>query len=314
MTATNALLAPVRISPVRFRSITSKAQAPGPASPTAQAHRDAHFARTHYGQALSPKPSPDAPVLRMLMFGKPGAGKGTLSTRLVNKYDINFLSAGDILRQNIADKTEVGRIAEEIVAAGGLLPDDVITNVVTSKLDAPALQHRPWILDGFPRTVGQGELLDVHLRNKSTPLSLIVNVDVSDEIILGRISDRWIHSPSGRVYNMSYNRPKVDGRDDVTGEPLVKRPDDNPEIFARRLKAFYEQTSPLLAYYASRASASTRLVTLKGATSDEIWPQLEGIVQQSFRLRPKDSSSHSPRVDLASPRREEGKRVAEMPA
>lgn len=120
MTATHSLLAPVRISPVRFRSISSRAQAP---SNPAHAHRDAHFARTAYGHSLSPKKSPDTPVLRMLMFGKPvrwlaisrhyrtltratlqGAGKGTLSSRLLGKYDISFLSAGDILRQNIADK------------------------------------------------------------------------------------------------------------------------------------------------------------------------------------------------------------------
>lgn len=285
MTVSHGLLAPVRISPVRFRSSSSK-------SPTARTAHGAH--RSIYGLAAgSPTLKPEAPVLRMLMFGKPGAGKGTLSSRLVSKYDLSFLSAGDILRQNIADKTEVGRIAEEIVAAGGLLPDDVVTRVVTSKLDAPSLQHRPWILDGFPRTVGQGELLDVHLRNKNTPLSLIVNLDVADEIILGRIADRWVHLPSGRVYNMSYNRPKIDGRDDVTGEPLTKRPDDNPEIFARRLKAFYDQTSPLLAYYSSRAAASTRLVTLKGSTSDEIWPQLEAIVQKSFRLKSPHAESHT---------------------
>jgi len=227
------------------------------------------------------------------MFGKPGAGKGTLSSRLTSKYDVSFLSAGDILRQNIADRTEVGRIAEEIVAGGGLLPDDVMTNIITSKLDAPVLQHRAFILDGFPRTVGQGELLDAHLRNKAMPLSLIVNVDVPDDIILSRIADRWVHLPSGRVYNLSYNRPKVDGRDDMTGEPLSKRPDDNPEVFQRRLQAFYKQTSPLLAYYSSRASPTTRLVTLSGKTSDENWPQLESIVQKWFKLRPRPEQTSS---------------------
>ncbi|KAI0664771.1 ADK-domain-containing protein [Cubamyces menziesii] len=225
----------------------------------------------------------DGKVLRMIMFGKPGAGKGTLSGRLVKKYDIVSMSTGDLLRQHIAEKTEVGLLAESIVASGGLLPDDVMLKVVTSKLDA--LQNRHWILDGFPRTLGQGKLLDAHLHTKGTPLSLIVNLDVPDDVILGRISDRWVHLPSGRVYNLSYNPPKVPGHDDETGEPLTKRPDDNPEIFARRLEQFYASTSPLLAYYSAQAAgsaAATRLVTLAGSTSDEIWPQLENVLRTHF--------------------------------
>ncbi|EIW85141.1 adenylate kinase [Coniophora puteana RWD-64-598 SS2] len=213
--------------------------------------------------------------LRMLMFGKPGAGKGTLSGRLVQKYDILSLSTGDLLRQHIAEKTEIGRQAEEIVAQGLLLPDELMLKVVTSRLSL--VQNRHWILDGFPRTLGQGKLLDEHLLSQNTPLSLVVNLEVPDDVILGRITDRWIHLPSGRVYNLSYNRPKVDGFDDETGEPLSKRPDDNEEVFSRRLKQFYDSTSPLLSYYSSHTN-STRLMTLKGHTSDEIWPRLEATV------------------------------------
>jgi len=221
----------------------------------------------------------DGHMLRMLMFGKPGAGKGTLSSRLVKKYDILTISTGDLLRQHIAEGTQVGRQAGEIVAQGGLVPDDLMLKVVTSKLDA--LHDRHWILDGFPRTLGQGKLLDTHLESQNIPLTLIVNLDIPDEVILGRISDRWVHLPSGRVYNMSYNRPKVDGLDDETGEPLTKRPDDHPDIFSRRLKQFYASTSPLLSYYASNPKAA-RLVTLQGETSDEIWPKLEAAVLSSF--------------------------------
>jgi len=225
--------------------------------------------------------------LRMLMFGKPGAGKGTLAARLVRKYDMLTFSTGDLLRQHIAERTEVGRQAEEIVAHGGLLPDEIMLKVITSKLDAAKGKH--WILDGFPRTLGQGELLDSHLKKQGTPLSLVINLDVQDEIILSRISDRWVHLPSGRVYSMSYNQPKVEGRDDVTGEPLIKRPDDNPEIFGRRLAQFYKSTSPLLSYYegaSTRSSPAANLVTIKGTSSDEIWPKLDGAVRTSFpRLR-----------------------------
>ncbi|KAJ7219330.1 adenylate kinase [Mycena pura] len=240
--------------------------------------------------------------LRLVIFGKPGAGKGTLSARLVKKYDIEPLSTGDLLRQHIAERTEIGQQAEEIVAQGKLLPDDVMLKIVASKLDNIRTKH--WILDGFPRTVGQGKLLDAHLSKQGTPLSLVINLDVPDDVILSRISDRWVHLPSGRVYNNSYNPPKVDGFDDETGEPLTKRPDDSPEIFARRLTQFYASTSPLVAYYTKAAQKPMRLPpahhhqhphqlvfppahrlllnTLSGTTSDEIWPQLDGVVRSSF--------------------------------
>ncbi|KAI6094742.1 ADK-domain-containing protein [Pisolithus sp. B1] len=221
----------------------------------------------------------EAKVLRMVMFGKPGSGKGTLSSRLAKKYDVLSLSTGDLLRQHIAERTAVGQQAEGIVAQGGLVPDEIMLQVVTGKLDA--LRNRHWILDGFPRTLNQGKLLDTHLQAQNTPLSLVVNLDVADEVILSRISDRWVHLPSGRIYNMSYNRPKVDGLDDETGEPLAKRPDDNPEVFAHRLKQFHDSTSPLVSYYASKPK-SARVVTLHGKTSDEIWPKLEAVVRSSF--------------------------------
>jgi len=235
-------------------------------------------------------------MLRMVMFGKPGAGKGTLSDRLVKKYEIMSLSTGDILRQNISEGTEVGRLAEGVVARGELLSDEVMLKVVTSKLDS--LHNKHWVLDGFPRTLGQGKLLNEHLRVELMPLTLIINLDVADDTILNRISERYVHLPSGRVYNSSFNRPKVEGRDDVTGEPLTKRPDDNPETFARRLQQFYASTSPLLSYYASDSLTSTKLVTLKGETSDQIWPQLDAVVRQSFpslteRLEHRKRSSFS---------------------
>jgi adenylate kinase len=233
----------------------------------------------------------------MLIFGKPGAGKGTLAARLVKKYDILSLSTGDLLRRHIEKRTEVGRQAEEIVAGGGLLPDDVMLKVVTSKLDL--IHNKHWILDGFPRTLGQGRQLDAHLKKQDSPISLVINLDVPDEVILSRISDRWVHRPSGRIYNTSYKRPKVHGYDDETGEPLIRRPDDDPEIFARRLNQFYASTSPLLSYFAALNTASgTKVVTLKGTSSDEIWPKLERELQQSFpslreRAQRLDTGGHS---------------------
>ncbi|PPQ63055.1 hypothetical protein CVT24_005910 [Panaeolus cyanescens] len=290
---------------VRVRNVcTSCKGAPGARSNqrsiahSAASHRAIPFSLNTYS---APYEDRDEPVVRMLMFGKPGAGKGTLTSRLAKKYDITPISTGDLLRQHIAARTDIGIEAEKIVASGGLVPDQLMLKVLSSKLDG--LGHKHWILDGFPRTFGQGELLDAHLKKRSTPLTLVVNLDVPDEVILSRISDRWVHLASGRVYNMSYNRPHVEGFDDITGEPLTRRPDDNPEIFARRLKEFYASTSPLLSYFAKMASTQTnespnphqhphqvsfhrpsglRVKTLSGSTSDEIWPQLDRLLQNTF--------------------------------
>ncbi|KIY50814.1 ADK-domain-containing protein, partial [Fistulina hepatica ATCC 64428] len=250
------------------------------------------------------------PILRMLMFGKPGAGKGTLSAKLVSKYEITSLSAGDLVRGHINEGTKIGQEAAALVAQGRLLPDNLMLEVVTSRLES--LTNKHWILDGFPRTLGQARMLDAQLKRQGTPLSLVINLDVAAEIILSRIDNRWVHLPSGRVYNLSYNRPKVEGLDDVTGEPLSKRPDDNPEVFAKRLEHFYALTFPLLEYYSAQSSTPSpqglpsdhlnphhrhlhphqlsfperdrelKMHTLQGKTSDEIWPLLDDVVSSRF--------------------------------
>jgi len=172
------------------------------------------------------------------------------------------------------------------------------------------------------RTLGQGSLLDPVLQKLHSPLTLVINLEVPDEVILGRIADRWIHAKSGRVYNLSYNRPMISGVDDLTGEPLTKRADDNPEVAARRLEVFYKTTSPLLQYYTARSTSPgapsptpsplgphaiqspPHLVTLAGSTSDEIWPQLEDVVQRYFGLRAVRSSVVEPSLAV------EGSRLA----
>ena len=138
-------------------------------------------------------------------------------------------------------------------------------------------------------------------RAQNDPLTLVVNLAVPDSIILSRIEDRWVHVPSGRVYNVSYNPPKVPGRDDVTGEVLAKRPDDNPEIFARRLETYYKNTAPLIEYFneqsaqmAGQLEGRMRTVTLAGETSDEIWPNLERAICTLFpsvRLREREEDN-----------------------
>ncbi|TIB18422.1 hypothetical protein E3P92_00635 [Wallemia ichthyophaga] len=154
-----------------------------------------------------------------------GSGKGTMSQKLENldTYKVNVLSAGDILRANVRKGTALGQKADSVIKQGGLLPDDVMCRLLTSELER--VQHNHWILDGFPRTLGQGELLDGQL--KEDTINLVVNLDVPDSVILERIQERWIHEASGRVYNLGYNPPRVAGKDDVTGESLRQRDDDN---------------------------------------------------------------------------------------
>ncbi|WVF69882.1 hypothetical protein IAT40_004665 [Kwoniella sp. CBS 6097] len=204
--------------------------------------------------------------LRMLVFGKPGSGKGTLSARLVRDYDIAFVSTGDVLRKEIAAKSEVGRKAEAIVASGGLVSDELMLEIIKAELDR--LHGKSWIIDGFPRTLHQGELLDKVLNEENRPLNMIVHLNVPDSVIMARIAARWVHLPSGRVYNTTYSAPKVPGKDDVTGEPLMKRPDDTPETFSKRLHAYYESTAPLLEYFAKTYPSS--LFSLSGSSSDEV--------------------------------------------
>ncbi|KLO05966.1 adenylate kinase [Schizopora paradoxa] len=246
----------------------------------------------------SSEPHDSSAHLRMIMFGRPGAGKGTLSARLVKEFDIVTISTGDLLRQQIAQKTDVGRQAKEIVARGDLLPDELMLKVVSSELDN--LRDKHWILDGFPRTIGQGQLLDTHLRLQNMPLTLLTLLAVPIELLRARIASRFIHPGSGRVYNLIYNPPRVPGQDDVTGEPLVQRPDDTPEVYERRLQRYDAETAPLLGYYSAQAlrekdhppGRGMRIASLAGETSDEIWPELEKTVLSLFpSVRPRGAGT-----------------------
>ncbi|ODN80374.1 hypothetical protein, variant 1 [Cryptococcus amylolentus CBS 6039] len=224
--------------------------------------------------------------LRMLVFGKPGSGKGTLSSRLIEHYDIAFVSTGDVLRKEIAAKSEMGKKAEAIVASGGLVSDELMLEIVKAELDR--LKGKSFILDGFPRTLHQGQLLDNVLNQENRPLNMVVHLNVPDSVIMARIAARWVHLPSGRVYNTTYSAPKIPGKDDVTGEPLTKRPDDTPETFSKRLRAYYESTAPLLEYFEENYPES--LHSISGSSSDELWPQLVDLIEP-FKLERKTAAA-----------------------
>ncbi|KAJ3168025.1 hypothetical protein HDU88_001973 [Geranomyces variabilis] len=215
--------------------------------------------------------------LHALIMGSPGAGKGTQTKRLSKRYALETISSGDLLRQSIMDGTSFGLQAQKIIEDGGLVPDELVVQLIMYELDK--LDGKNWMLDGFPRTRAQAETLETHLETLGHPLDLVINLDVPEEVILQRIIDRWVHPASGRTYNLSYNPPLKEGVDDETGEPLAKRIDDNVETFKYRLDQYHEQTKPLLDFY----TAHGKLHSFRGATSDEIYPQIEKVLDDWFR-------------------------------
>ncbi|RKP40076.1 adenylate kinase-domain-containing protein [Dimargaris cristalligena] len=227
------------------------------------------------GSIPTPAKSDDS-CLRLLIVGAPGAGKGTQSARIRSEFPVYPISSGDVLRRHIAKNTTIGQRAAPIVARGEMVPDNIMVDLIDTELDQ--LDHEHWLLDGFPRSATQAQLLSKSLEARRQPINTVINLVVPEDVILQRIEDRWVHVPSGRVYNLSYNPPKTPGLDDETGEPLTKRADDNPEVFKARLQKYHELTNPLLEYYDKLGI----LISFKGNTSDEIYPQIRDYLTPKF--------------------------------
>ncbi|CAH7682293.1 adenylate kinase-domain-containing protein [Phakopsora pachyrhizi] len=234
--------------------------------------------------------------MRMIILGAPGSGKGTHCSKLLKKFDLSMIGMGDLLRYNVSKKTEVGKLAESYISRGDLLPDEVILKLI--KPEIRKLQDRDWILDGFPRTKSQAIQLDKFLSDEfKDQLNLVVSLEVPDSLIIERISGRWIHEPSGRVYNTTYNAPIEEGKDDLTGEQLTKRKDDTIEVFSRRLESFHQENKPMLNYYDSQfvntqsedcVKRVKKLVHIFGPSSDTIWPQMKELIRSRFPyLKPR---------------------------
>ena len=189
----------------------------------------------------------------VILFGPPGAGKGTHAPKIVGKWRIPQLSTGDMLREAVANGNEQ---IKEIMAKGGLVSDDIVISLIKqriNKIDA----GWGFILDGFPRTVPQARALDKMLAESGEHVTRVIELSVPDELLEERICGRWIHTKSGRSYHTKFNPPKsmaVNGTmvDDETGEPLIQRSDDNATALKTRLHAYHEQTEPILAHYATR--------------------------------------------------------------
>jgi len=187
--------------------------------------------------------------MRLLLLGMPGAGKGTQAQYLIRKYGIPQISTGDMLRAAVKAGTSLGKEAKEYMDRGALVPDHVVIGLVQERVREADCANG-FIIDGFPRTLPQAEAL----RKAGIAVDVVLDIDVPDAEILRRLSGRRVHPGSGRSYHVEFNPPKVDGRDDVTGEPLIQRPDDNEATVAQRIATYHAQTKPLVEYYRSWAA------------------------------------------------------------
>jgi len=188
--------------------------------------------------------------MRLILLGPPGAGKGTQAGFITQAYGIPQVSTGDMLRAAIVAGTPVGLAAKAVMDAGALVSDDIIIALVKERLKASDCA-KGYLFDGFPRTIPQADAM----RDASVGLDYVLEIDVPDAAIIERMSGRRVHVASGRTYHIIYNPPKVAGKDDVTGEDLVQRPDDREETVRKRLDVYRAQTKPLVEYYAKWAAS-----------------------------------------------------------
>ncbi|KAG5953978.1 adenylate kinase [Claviceps sorghi] len=193
--------------------------------------------------------SPSTEEIRMIIMGPPGAGKGTQAPKIKDRFSCCHLATGDMLRSQVAKKTPLGREAKKIMDQGGLVSDDIVIGMIKEELENNKDCQGGFILDGFPRTVPQAERLDAMLKERNQKLQHAVELQIDDSLLVARITGRLVHPASGRSYHSTFNPPKVPMKDDVTGEPLVQRSDDNADALKKRLVTYHKQTAPVVGYY-----------------------------------------------------------------
>ena len=186
--------------------------------------------------------------MKILLLGPPGGGKGTQANFLIKKYNIPQISTGDMLREHLKSKSPLGIEAKKYMDSGELVPDTVIINMMKKRLIETNCNNG-YILDGFPRTLSQAEGLDLLLNNLNQSLDHVIVINVDDQIIIKRIGGRRVHLGSGRTYHTIFNPPKTQNKDDITGEDLIIRLDDQEDTVKKRLKVYHSQTKPLINYY-----------------------------------------------------------------
>jgi len=188
--------------------------------------------------------------MRIILLGGPGAGKGTQAGYITEKYGIPQISTGDMLRAAVKAGTPLGLAAKKVMDAGGLVSDEIILGLVKERITEPDCE-KGFLFDGFPRTEVQAEAL----KTENVAVDAVVEIDVDDNEIIRRMGGRRVHLASGRTYHITFNPPKVEGKDDATGEALIQRDDDQEETVRKRLTVYHDQTEPLIAYYTKWAGS-----------------------------------------------------------
>ncbi|MBU3724236.1 MAG: adenylate kinase [Burkholderiaceae bacterium] len=206
--------------------------------------------------------------MRIILLGPPGAGKGTQAAFITKRYGIPQISTGDMLRAAVKAGTPLGLEAKKVMDAGGLVSDDIIINLVKERLTQPDCASG-YLFDGFPRTIPQAQ----SMKDAGVKLDAVLEITVPDADIIDRMSGRRVHVASGRTYHVKFNPPKTEDKDDVTGEPLIQRDDDQESTVKKRLEIYHNQTKPLVDFYQKWAAAgeasAPRVVTIQGVGSVE---------------------------------------------
>ncbi len=200
--------------------------------------------------------------MKIILLGPPGAGKGTQANFIKDKFDIPQISTGDMLRAAVSAGTELGLEAKKVMDAGGLVSDELILGLVKERINEDDCENG-YLFDGFPRTIAQAE----GMSTSGIEVDYVVEIKVEDEPIIKRMSGRRVHLASGRTYHIEFNPPKVEGKDDETGEELIQRDDDQEGTVRKRLEVYHEQTSPLIDYYTEKSyesGSSIKYVSING--------------------------------------------------
>ncbi len=201
--------------------------------------------------------------MKVILLGSPGSGKGTQAQFITEKYHIPQISTGDMLRAAVKEGTPLGIEAKKVMDSGGLVSDQIILGLIQERI-AEKDCCDGFLLDGFPRTIAQAE----GLADMGVNIDHVIEIAVSDEEIIQRMSGRRVHFASGRTYHVEFNQPKQEGLDDITGEPLVQRDDDKEETVRKRLAVYHEQTKPLVNFYASKEGVLFTSIVGIGAVNE----------------------------------------------
>ena len=196
--------------------------------------------------------------MRIILLGAPGAGKGTQAQYICEQYGIPQISTGDMLRAAVKAQSELGKKVEKVMASGGLVTDEIIIALVKARIEEEDCKDG-FLFDGFPRTIPQASAL----LESNILIDVVLEIDVQDDEIVKRLSGRRVHLDSGRVYHIIYNPPKNEGFDDVSGEELIQREDDQEETVRNRLKVYHQQTKPLVEYYTQLSSLDSNIRVIK---------------------------------------------------